>query len=663
MSLTYQRGDEPIPGFRLVQPLGAGGCGEVWKATAPGGIDVALKFIKLAVKMGLKEFRSLRLVKRIHHPNLIPIHAFWLVDSFGAILDASPDIEKSLLGDFSPRQKFENQETLVLGSRSSPKPAALIIAMGLGDRSLTERLEECQDAGHEGIPLEELMDYMDGAAQGIDFLNSPRHDLGSGPVAIQHCDIKPRNLLVVGGAVQVCDFGLARLTDSQVTTAALSAAYAPPESWRGESPRPTTDQYSLAVSYYELRTGALPFEETSQVAVMNAHLEGRLQLSKLPEGERLVIARATSLSPDDRYESCRAMIAALRQAQRVAAAAQPKQPAVAEIDRRPDGRVRRLLAGLTVLCMVLGGLVGLRELLPTNAALPPTNSAGQQSPQPWVPEQFAAAPGAQRVAADRRFFYDRIQRSINGITVDFILVPENNQHPLPPELPTFYIMENKVSAKLFRAFAVERPDTIKQPQWQVEPTNQSDSDLPVMGVFIEDAQAFAAWLGGVYAHLPSVEQWDKAAGLNYHEAHGECGHVGPYSNDWTRDGPSQIAVNCESPRPVGTTMHDVSHPFGCRDMAGNGREWTCSIQVPGGSRPVTIPPSVPEPFTLVMLRGRTFYRSQPEVMPLTYHDLRTVDAQESEVYQYGLPDVGFRVVIECARGAQTGESLPTRPAP
>ena len=85
----YSVGDEPVPGYKLVSFLGRGGFGEVWKASAPGGTEAALKIIRLGGTEGRKEFRSLQVVKRIHHPNLVPINAFWLRSDEGGVLDDS----------------------------------------------------------------------------------------------------------------------------------------------------------------------------------------------------------------------------------------------------------------------------------------------------------------------------------------------------------------------------------------------------------------------------------------------------------------------------------------------------------------------------------------------------------------------------------------------
>lgn len=308
----YREGEEPVPGYRLKRWLGEGGFGVAWMATAPGGTEVALKMIDLSAKNALKEFRALRLVKRIRHPNLTPILAFWMKDADGFILDDSLADTGDL--DTVGNKAAALKNTMMVDTEAGRKPAELIIAMGLGDMSLSDRLEQCQAEGLEGVPPEELLQYMEDAARAIDHLNSPQHDLGDGPGAIQHCDIKPQNILIVGGAAQVCDFGLARaVDDTRNTKIAVSYAYAAPESFQNK-PSAWTDQYSLAISYVELRTGELPFDDESAVGVMNAHLEGRLNLSRLPEGEREVIRRATALRPQDRYDSALKMVRALRRA-------------------------------------------------------------------------------------------------------------------------------------------------------------------------------------------------------------------------------------------------------------------------------------------------------------------------------------------------------------
>src|SRR5207247_1652916 len=79
-------------------------------------------------------------------------------------------------------------------------------------------------------------------------------------------------------------------------------------------PSKATDQYFLAISYCELRTGSLPLDVSNPAAAIWAHAQGKLDLSKLPSAEQVVIRKATSLEPDKRYSSVVEMVRALRHA-------------------------------------------------------------------------------------------------------------------------------------------------------------------------------------------------------------------------------------------------------------------------------------------------------------------------------------------------------------
>ncbi|HTQ37557.1 MAG TPA: protein kinase, partial [Pirellulales bacterium] len=322
MSHTFHRykvGDEPVAGYRLMSHLGAGGFGEVWKANAPGGTEVALKIIDLTGQQGLQEFTSLRVVKKVRHPNLISLQAFWMKDEEGQIIDEQGEAAPSSLQEtaFLPDAKqAATQPTNIAMTTRFARPVELIIAMQLGSMSLHKRLEECREQGLPGVPVAELLEYLEQAARGIDFLNKPIHDLGKGPVPIVHGDVKPHNILVVGDAAVVCDFGLARAVETlrKTSMAPVTVAYAAPESFKGKV-TPTSDQYSLAITYAELRTGRLPFDETmTPYQVMEAHVMRNLDFSRLPEPERLVVLRGTESNPEDRWPTSRDLILALRHA-------------------------------------------------------------------------------------------------------------------------------------------------------------------------------------------------------------------------------------------------------------------------------------------------------------------------------------------------------------
>ncbi|HQU41659.1 MAG: hypothetical protein B7Z73_00350 [Planctomycetia bacterium 21-64-5] len=319
MGREFKIGDEPVPGYRLVAMLGKGGFGTVWRAAGPGRTEVALKITDmLDSKRGMREFKSLRLMKRVRHPNLVPIVAIWLIDANGVPLDDdSIDLLGSNLIDSNNRAAPGTATVQFNAARAE----RLIVAMGLGEKDLFDLLREYQGNGEPAIPADNLLDYMEEAAKAIDFLNEPRHDLSepgkqAGPPqlkSIHHCDIKPGNIMLVGNAVQVCDFGLARREDVRATSVALSCAYGAPELYWENKPTNGTDQYSLAITYYELRCGELPFsQDLSQLEVMQTHRDGKLDFCRVSEAERAVLKRATSPRPQERYPSCKEMVASLK---------------------------------------------------------------------------------------------------------------------------------------------------------------------------------------------------------------------------------------------------------------------------------------------------------------------------------------------------------------
>ena len=308
--LVLRRG-EKVAGYTLEERLGSGNYGEVWRASA-GGALAALKFIGLGDRAGYREWSGVRRVRRIQHKNLMPITGIWMLDEDGEILSDELvdryDREQDAVGDTLSPEQFRH------------RPAILVVAMLLADMNLSQRAEQCRQEGiGPGIPVDELLEYMKQAAEGLDFLSAKQHDLGGGPQSIQHLDIKPENILLRGGSVLICDFGLAQTlgdVDLTVTSKLGTLAYISPECLE-QRPSLWSDQYSLACSYYKLRTGEWPFDEdTSEVRLMNAHLNGELDISALPPPERKVIRKAISVEPTHRFRSSLEMVAALEEAVR-----------------------------------------------------------------------------------------------------------------------------------------------------------------------------------------------------------------------------------------------------------------------------------------------------------------------------------------------------------
>src|SRR4051812_21082123 len=148
MSFIREPEAEPIAGYRLIEPLGAGGFGEVWKCEAPGGIFKAIKFVfgnlnsmDVDCVRAEQELRALERVKAVRHPFI-----------------CSLDLIKNIDGN-------------------------LVIVMELAERTLHDMFVECQNAGMIGIPKDDLIRYLRDAAEALDYMNE-KHGL-------QHLDVKP----------------------------------------------------------------------------------------------------------------------------------------------------------------------------------------------------------------------------------------------------------------------------------------------------------------------------------------------------------------------------------------------------------------------------------------------------------------------------------------
>jgi serine/threonine protein kinase len=269
--LVPEPGMEPVPGYRLIKRLGQGGFGEVWQALGPGGFPVALKLIRLGAASGEVELRSLELMKQVRHANLLGLFGAWQCDTL------------------------------------------LVVAMELAEGTLQDRLAGALAEGLPGIPAAELLEYMADAARGLDYLNAPRPGEGY-PHGVLHRDVKPANLLLVGGCVKVGDFGLAKLLRQTLVsnTGSMSLAYAAPECFQGQMSA-HVDQYSLAVTYCQLRCNRLPFRGTAE-EMMLGHVMNPPELGGLAEAERAVVARALAKEPRARWPSCRAFVKGLREA-------------------------------------------------------------------------------------------------------------------------------------------------------------------------------------------------------------------------------------------------------------------------------------------------------------------------------------------------------------
>ena len=350
-------GSEPVPGYHLMSRIGQGSTGEVWRASGPGGFPVALKFVGLGERDAADELYSLSLMNNIRHANLVTIFGIWQLDGL------------------------------------------LVVGMDLADGNVLDRCAEAIGRGESGIPFGELATIMEQAARGLDFLNQPHdHPDGLGEVGLLHRDIKPQNLLLVGGSVKVGDFGLVALLDDPEEvrdSESLAPAYIPPEWSEGRMAR-QSDQYALAMTYCRLRSGRLP----SPMIVEGRPSPGHLDLTMLPKAERPVLARALARNPEGRWPDCltfvRELIRVVSRDWDVREARTSEAPAgslPAVLDGRRSGRWRLAAASLfTLLALVVASRLHRGE--PASEDRRPSGPVEVESahvPNPLIPLPDATA--------------------------------------------------------------------------------------------------------------------------------------------------------------------------------------------------------------------------------------------------------------------------------
>ena len=595
--------------FEKTEMLGHGNFGEVWKAKAPGGIEIAIKIVTQPIDRDAaqRELSALELVKNLRHPCLLSTHRFWIDNN------------------------------------------RLHIAMELADGSLRDRLKQCKKMSLPGIPRDELLMYFADAAEGLDFLHLRK---------VFHRDIKPDNIMLLHGHAKVADFGLARLQEQQMMSVSFAGTpvYMAPEAWGGKG-GPNSDQYSLAFAYAELRQGKRPIEGNDFTEVMSKTLEGEPDLVGVPPEEAKILKRALSKKPEERYASCSEFVTALAKA----AGTPMRIRTQAEQDLRKmagdtglgsatfeekysdatttGGGSTKILLALGLLVLLGGAGLAVWEFgLKGSSSTTGSDTGKKIEPDPndnkkpipieqdpkkvikpedpiYLPKgNFAKVLDSGVSAVGSKKVYERIFfTSPNGEKATFILVA-----PVEQGRP-FYMMENKVWNGFFAEFASAIPDAVSKTDWRKD----GPSKQPATRISVTEADKFAKWLGG---KLPSVKQWDYTAGLG-----GRAGRDGPSLKENT------AAVGRSDPRNIDDPVQDVG-PLQIKDLAGNGREWTrdtISMR--------EVPLDGPTANDLVVLRGRNYTLQKP----LTYADLEyEKTTPQTQFYLKTSPYTTFRVVIE-----------------
>lgn len=372
---TVAPSDKRFAHFELLERLGAGASGTVWKArdTSLRRL-VALKLPHLQTMTEAERARFRRegqACAQLHHPNIVAVYQ--VGDDEGRGYISSELIEGWSLRDWLARQgRLSHVETVTLVAQ------------------LADALQHAHEQG------------------------------------VIHRDLKPANVLVDHqGKPHLTDFGLARWTDQSVALTMEghvvgTPAYMSPEQARGDavSVDRRTDVYGLGAILYELLTGKPPFEgDMASVInrVMNEEPPAPTKVdAKVPRDLETICLKAIEKSPAARYPSMQALGDDLRRY----LAGEPIAARRTSLAGRSVRYVRRhkTLTGLVAACLLAtGALWGIKVMADRNYRLQgyrtvsiTTDPPGARlafiplSPETFAPELYkkTLAPGVSPVEID-----------------------------------------------------------------------------------------------------------------------------------------------------------------------------------------------------------------------------------------------------------------------